>query len=111
MTDEELKTYIDAAIRQTVEVYKREGLLVDSKGAAYSDAAELIAKYYADGKTDNAITYAIQAQRFDPYFRVIEMYFGDGMTNEAIAEALGVDYTTIARNKRRLCLRIYDDLT
>ena len=111
MTDKEIKTYIDAAIRQTVEAYKREGLLIDSKGAAYSDAAEMIAKYYEDGKTDNAITYAIQAQRFDPYFRIVTMYYEEGRTIAEIAEALGVDISTVVRNKRRLCLRIYDELT
>ena len=111
MTDEQIKAYINATIRETVEAYKREGLLVDSKGAAYSDAAEMLAKYYEDGKTDNAITYAIQGLRFDPYFRIFELKFDYGMTNAEIAEELGVDISTVARNKRRLFVRVYDEVT
>lgn len=111
MTDEEIKAYIDTAIRRTVEEYKRAGLLVDGRGAAYSDAAEMLERYFADGKTNNAITYAMQAIRFDPYFRVLELYFEKRQTNEAIAELMGVDLSTIVRNKRRLCLKIYNDVT
>ncbi len=110
MTDDEIKRYIDMAIRRTVSECKRSGLLLEEKSVAYKDAAELISAYYRDGKADIEITYAIQGLRFDPYYRIIDMYFGDGLTNEDIADAMGCAVSTIMRNKRRLCLKIYDEV-
>lgn len=111
MTDKEIKAYIDMTARKIAEEYKRQGLLTGSRSAAYSDAAELLTAYFAEGKKDSAITYAIQGLRFDPYFRIIPLYYEQGRTNESIAEELGVDTSTVVRNKRRLCLLIYDAVT
>lgn len=108
MTDKEIKAYIDLAVERAVEGYKRAGLLVDQKNVLYADADGLLKKYMAEGRKDAAITYAIQGLRFDPYFRIIELYYGEGMTNERIAGELGVDVTTVIRNKQRLCIKIYE---
>lgn len=110
MTDEQIKAYIDTAIKRTVEEYKRNGLLLGEKSVAYTDAADLLRAYYRGGKKDNGITYAIQGLRFDPYYRIIELYFEQGKTNEQIAAELDCDVSTIMRNKRRLCLKIYDEV-
>ncbi len=110
MTDEQLRAYIDAAVKNTVAELKRSGLLRREKSIAYEEAADLLRGYYRDGKQDNGITYAIQGLRFDPYFRIIAMYFEEGKTNEQIAAELDCDVSTIMRNKRRLCLKIYDEV-
>lgn len=110
MTDGEIKKLIEDTVKATVAEYKRAGLLAQGQSAVYADAAEMIRQYYASAKKDAAITYAIQGKRFDPYYPIIDLYFGAGWTNEAIAEKLGVDITTVARNKRRLCLEIYNEL-
>lgn len=110
MTDEQIKAYIDTAIRRTVEEYKRSGLLLEEKSVAYKDAAELLAVYYRNGEKDNSIKYAIQGLRFDPYFRIIGLYFGEGKTNEQIAAELDCDLSTVMRNKKRLCLKIYNEV-
>lgn len=111
MTDEDIKKYIDMAVQKTIKEYKRNGILKESDAAVYADASEIISSYYRNGKTDASITYAIQGQRFDPYFRIITMYFEDGKTVEQIAEALGVDVSTVMRNKKRLSLAIYNEIT
>ena len=110
MTDEEIKRYIDAAIKATVAEYRREGLLRRSESAAYDEAAAILEDYFAGGKKDAEITYAINGLRFDPYFRIIGMKYEEGRTLEDIAEAFGVGVSTIVRNKKRLCLAIYDEL-
>ena len=66
--------------------------------------------YYDGGAKDTAITYAIQAKRFDPYFRIIPLYYGEGKKISEIAEILCVDDSTIARNKKRLCLEIINEI-
>ena len=110
MPDEEIKRIIDLAVQTSIAEYKRSGLLKDSENVAYSDASAILTSYYESDKTDAALTYAIQGQRFDPYFKIITMYFSDKKTIEAIAEELGVDVSTVVRNKKRLCLAIYNEI-
>ena len=110
MTDEEVKDYINLTIKKTISEYKKNGLLKESNNAAYEDASEILLSYYRNGMQETNITYAIQGIRFDPYFRIIPMYFGEGRTIESIAEDLGVDVSTVMRNKKRLCLLIYNEI-
>lgn len=110
MTDERVKELIDLAVKTSIEEYKKSGLLKESENVVYSDASEIIASYYQSGKGEASITYAIQGQRFDPYFRIIPMYFQEKKTIEKISEELGVDISTVVRNKKRLCLAIYNDI-
>jgi DNA-directed RNA polymerase specialized sigma24 family protein len=110
MTDEEIKSYIDQAIERSIKAYKKNGLLKGGAVAAYTDASEVLSSYFKNGKTDVQITYAIQTQRFDPYFRIISLYYEQGNTIEQIAEDLGVDTSTVMRNKKRLCLAIYENI-
>lgn len=102
---------IEFIVNRTVEELQRRGMLKSSDEIIYNDASRLIEEYYQHGASENSITYAIQAQRFDPYFSVIPLYFKEGKTLEAIAEALGVDVSTIVRNKKRLCLAIYNEIS
>lgn len=110
MTDDQIKSYIDLAVKKTIKEYKRNGILKESDSAVYADASEIISSYYKQGKKEASVTYAIQNQRFDPYFRIIAMYFDEGRTVEKIAEELGVDVSTVVRNKKRLCLAIYNEI-
>ena len=110
MTDAEIMKYIDKAVEKTVNEYKRQGLLKDFGDVTYGDACEVLSDYYNKEKANPTITYAIQTQRFDPYYRIIPRYFEDQATIEQIADEMGVDISTIVRNKKRLCLAIYNDL-
>ena len=110
MTDEEIKNYIDIAVQKTIKEYKKNGILKDNGAAAYADVSEILSSYYKGGKSEMSITYAIQGQRFDPYYRIIQMYFEAGKTIAEIAEELNVDTSTIVKNKKRLCLAIYNEI-
>lgn len=110
MTDEEIKSFIELAIQKTIKEYKRNGLLKDSDAAVYADASDMLFNYYKNGKIDVPITYAIQGKRFDPYFRIIQLYFEEKKTVEKIAQELAVDVSTVVRNKKRLCLEIYNEI-
>lgn len=110
MNDEKINQIIERTVQTTIKELKKNGLLKDSDSANYADASEIISSYYRNGKKDAAITYAIQGQRFDPYFRIIDMYFGEHMTVERIAGRLAIDASTVVRNKKRLCLAIYNDI-
>ena len=108
--DEEIRRYIDLAVKRTVNEYKKQGLIKCGEDAAYSEAAEVLRSYYKAKKPDASITYAIQGQRFDPYYLIIPMYFQEQATLEKIAEHFGVDVSTVVRNKKRLCLAIYNEI-
>lgn len=110
MTDDEIKAYIDTAINRSIQAYKREGMLKESEAAAYTDANAILLNYYATGKTDNSITYAINGMRFDQYFQIIPLYYDEQVKIEQIAERMGVDVSTVVRNKKRLCLEIYKNI-
>ena len=110
MDDQEIKAYIDLTIKRSIAEFKKSGLMKGSENAAYSDASEILMNYYKEGKKEASITYAIQGLRFDPYFRIIPLYFGQGYTIERIADELGVDVSTVMRNKKRLCLSIYNEI-
>lgn len=107
MSDEEIRYYINLTIRKTLGEIKKSGLMRDSSNVLYEEATELLSNYYSAGKSEASITYAIQSKRFDPYYRIIPLYFEKCYKLEAIAEELGVDVSTIVRNKKRLCLDIY----
>ena len=107
---DEVRAYIDYTIKKTIEEYKRSGLIRENSDVCYSDASAILAKYYRDGEKETTITYALQGVRFDPYFRIIGLYFKERKTIEQIAEELGVDVSTVVRNKKRLCLIIYQEI-
>lgn len=114
MTEEELKTYIDKTINETVERVVKElrtqGMIKDAEDANYKDISEMLREYYQSGEKDNQITYALQSMRFEPYFRILEKYYRNGDKIETIASDLGVDSSTVVRKKRELCLKLYHSL-
>jgi len=110
MPEEEIKKIIDLAVKTSIQEYKKSGLLKDSDNVAYSDASAILSSYYKTDKKDTSIAYAIQGQRFDPYFKIITLYFQENKTIEAIADELNVDVSTVVRNKKRLCLAIYNEI-
>lgn len=111
MTDEEIKAYIDIAIKRSIHEYKKSGILKHSDNAAYNDINQILAGYYSTpGEKDAAVTYALQGVRFDPYYRIIPLYYEAGKKVEEIAAELRVDVSTVVRNKKRICLEIYNEL-
>mgnify|MGYP003465036329 CR=1 FL=1 len=53
---------------------------------------------------------ALEVFRNDMYIDIINLYYRDGETIERIAEELDVDISTVTRNKKRLCLSLYNAL-
>lgn len=107
---EDIKGIIRETVNECIKELLKQHMIQDNDAAAYNDISNLLMDYFKNGEKDNALTYAIQAQRFDPYYRIIEMYFKEGLTLDVIAMTLEVDLSTIVRNKKRLCLQIYNDI-
>ena len=110
MNDQDIREYIDLAVKRSIAEYKKAGLFRESDDAIYGDISEILKSYYNTGKKDARITYAIQGLRFDPYFRILDLYYSDKRTIEQIAGMMGVDSSTVVRNKKRLALAIYHEI-
>ena len=96
-------------IKETVKELKRQGLLTDGR---YTDVSRQLRNYYKamPGAEDADISKALQTLREDPYFEIIPLYYDGNVTLEDIAEIKGVDVSTVTRNKKRLCMMIYNFL-
>lgn len=57
------------------------------------------------------IPYILNHLSDDPYIDIIFLQYRDCKTLEWIAEYMGVDVSTIKRNKKRLIMIIYDQLS
>lgn len=107
MTKEQVRNIV----RETVQELIRSGVIgKNDDSTAYNEIVGLLRDYYKDGETDRAITSALQSVEADSYFRIIPLYFSEHYTNERLAEFFNVEVSTISRNKRRICLAVYDAL-
>ena len=105
------KEQIRAVVRETIAELLRSGALARyDSSAAYTEITTRLRDYYANGEADREITLALETLNGDPYARLIPLYFSLHYTNERLAEYFGVEVSTISRNKRRLCLAVYDAL-
>lgn len=105
------KEQIRAIVRETVQELVHVGVIgkYDSS-AAYTEVVSRLREFYANGENDAEIKNALRSIDGDPYARLIPLYFAYKYTNEKLAEHYNVEVSTISRNKRRLCLLIYDAL-
>ena len=107
---DQIKEYIDYTIKQTVHELKRSGALRANDSLGYGEVSRALYDYYRSGEDNADIKQALDAISLDEYARIIPLYYGDGMTIDTIAAELGVDVSTIVRNKKRLCLDIYTNI-
>lgn len=105
MVDKEL---IKEIVQQTIAELKKSGMLRETTELAYSEISSLLKEYYEDGERDSVIKQALLNLENDTYYKVIPLYFSYGYTIESIAEVFDVEISTIVRNKKRLCLEVYN---
>ena len=79
--------------------------------AKYARINSMLFNYYEKDQNDKIERAIRESIKLDPYESIIVFYYRDRMTIEQIAESYRVDTSTIVRNKRRLCLAIYDSLS
>ena len=104
------KDEIREIVRETIRELQQIGILKSQTEFAFAEATAILNAYYADGETDPVITKALKDIESDTYYKTIPLFFDYGYTLEQIAEVFDVDVTTISRNKKRLCLAIYNSI-
>ena len=105
MTPEEIRDIV----RETLRELQKQGMLREQW---YTKISKRLRDYYkaVPGMEDRRITEALNEIRSDPYYEVIPLHYNGCVTLEDIAEIRGVDVSTITRNKKRLCMMIYEYL-
>lgn len=101
---------IKLIVKETIEELKRSGILRSYNELAYAEVTSVLTAYYDDGECDAAVTEALRTIEDDTYYKIIPLYFRYRYTIEKIAEVFGVEVSTITRNKKRLCLAIYNSI-
>lgn len=102
------KLFIREIVKETINELKRSGLLKSVTDLAYSEVTELLKDYYDSGERDSVIFKALHELETDTYFKILPLYFRYNYTIEQIAEVFDVEISTITRNKKRLCLDLYN---
>lgn len=83
-------------------------MLKDRSTVIYEEVAKMLRDAYDSGETNRELVHAMRQLTSDPYFELLPKYFGEGLTIERLAEEYDVEVSTITRNKKRLCLKIYE---
>lgn len=76
----------------------------------YADVSEMLMNYYKAPEESPEITNALRSIETDYYFGIIPLYFQQHKTIEDLAGIFDVEVSTITRNKKRLCLQIYQNI-
>lgn len=96
-------------VKETVKELRKTGYLKRSDDIAYSEISSRLFEYFKKPDSDPAVGIALENVKGDQYFKIIPMYYRDRVTIDWIAEEFNCEISTITRNKKRLCLKIYHD--
>ena len=105
--EEALREIVRATVKETLKEIKKSGFLKKSDDIAYAEISERLNEYYKAPERDKELAAALERLKVDYYFDVIPQFYKSKITIEWIAEAYHSDVSTIVRNKKRLCLRLY----
>lgn len=101
---------IKAIVAETIRQLRKDGILKSASDVSYHEITARLRQYFRDGETDPEVAEALQKVEGDQYYKIIPLYFRYGYTIESIAETLGVEVSTVSRNKKRMSLKIHEIL-
>lgn len=78
--------------------------------AIYEDASEILESYFWSKDKDEEVGKALQELKRDEYYDILPLYYGEHFTIDYISSKLNASISTITRNKKRLCLKLFDKL-
>ena len=97
---------VKAVVAETLEQLLHGKMIKYNDSVVYELMSERLRAHYKCA--DPLISYALEQLKSHPYYRVLEMYYRDGVTLEQIAESYYCDVSTIVRNKKYLCIKIFE---
>jgi len=111
MSDDEINDLVRRTVKETVMELRKHGLLKRADDVAYSEISNRLYEFYENPDLDRKLGEALDKIRGDYYFDIIPQYYRHKVTIDWIAEGYHCETSTITRNKKRLCLRLYSLVT
>lgn len=101
MNDIEVKQVVNETINQLLNgnMIKYSDLVI------YERISDMLREHYKVHNDD--IARALEQLRDHPYYNILELYYKDNLTLEQVAEKCNCDLTTVHRNKKSLCIKIF----
>ena len=109
MKKEEIQALIYDTVKATVDELLRLNAIRPPTEAVQGAVADRLARHYA-GEKDAELVLAISSVLGDPFYGLIPLYWQGHKTLEQIAEIMHCDVSTVSRNKKRLLLKLYEEL-
>ena len=109
MTTHEVESIIERTVRKAVSELKSAGFIKKESELIYKESSKRLTRYF-EGEDDPEIERVLEDLKRDFYFEIIPLFYGQELTIEAIARHFNVDASTVTRNKKRLCIEIYEML-
>ena len=106
LTEETVKEIVKTTVREL----RKNGLLKRGDDVAYSEISERLFEYYQNPERDSEMAEALERIKSDYYFEIIPKYYSEKYTIDWIAEEFQCEISTVTRNKKRLCLRLFNML-
>lgn len=107
--DREIQRYIDEAIERKIAELRNDGAIKEDSDVIYSKVSNMLYEFFA-GKKIKGMTDALKRIEDDHMGAIIPMFYRDRQTVSSIASTLNMDDRTVTRNKKRLCLALYEML-
>lgn len=98
---------LSEVVRETVKELRKNGLLKRSDDVAYSEVSSRLYEYYRNPERDPEVGAALEMIKGDYYAKIIPDYYKEKMSFDWLAEEFDCELSTITRNKKRLCLKIF----
>lgn len=103
MTEEEVKKIVN----KTINSLLGKQMLKYSDMIIYDTISERLRAYYR-GRRDAELEITLKRLEGETYYEIIPLYYQQEMLLEEIAEQLNIDVSTVTRNKKNLCLKIFE---
>ena len=105
--EEQEEIEITEVVKDTVKEMRQNGLLKRSDDVAYSEVSNRLYEYDRNPDRDPEVGAAREKIRGDYYEDIIPFYYRDKTSLDWLAEKFSCELSTITRNKKRLCLKVF----
>lgn len=109
MTTSQVESIIERTVKKAVSELKSAGFIKKESELIYKESSKRISRYFR-GEEDPELERVLGDLKHDFYFEIIPLFYYEERTIESIARHFNCDASTITRNKKRLCIEIYEML-
>lgn len=108
IAEEVITEIVAGTVRETIKQLRKSGMMRSWNDGAYQEIGSRLASYYrgTEDKEMDAALDRLAAEEPD-YFGILPEYYREKTKIEDIGPLIGCDRSTVLRQKKRLCLRLF----